>query len=338
MKKFRLGSLSNSIKTDIKNTTLLNFLKKMYLIRLVEQKLAEEKKKGNIIGPVHLCIGQEAVPTGISENLDRKKIQVFGNHRSHGHLLSLNTSLKKFFSEILGKNDGLSGGMGGSMHLIDKNKGFFGSVPIVGGTVPIAVGSALASKVKNKKCISVAYMGDSALEEGAVQESLNFASNYNLPILFVVENNFYASHMHISERQTSTDASRFATTYNIKNISVNGNNVVDVYEKSKKLLDYIKIKSKPAFLQAYTYRWLGHVDWREDIDVGITRSQKEIRLWKKKDPIKHLENFLMINRKIKENMISQIKQNILDEINKSWLAALKSAYPKNKKVLENVYK
>ena len=310
MKKFKLNSFSNLIKTNLKNKDLLKLLDKMYYIRLVESKLAEEKKKANIIGPVHLCIGQEAISVGISANLHKKKNQIFGNHRSHGHLLSMNTDLKKFFSEILGRNNGLSSGMGGSMHLIDKDNGFFGSVPIVGATVPIALGSALASKIKNKKNIAIAYFGDSALEEGAVQESLNFASNYNLPILFVVENNFYASHMHISQRQTSIDASRFAIAYNIKNKSINGNNAVEVYEKSKELLNYIRDKSKPAFLQAYTYRWLGHVDWREDIDVGITRSQKEIILWKKNCMI--LENLLLSESFLQRCMLGWYAQNGLE--------------------------
>ena len=219
-----------------------------------------------------------------------------------------------------------------------KKNGFFGSVPIVGATVPIAVGSALASKMNSQNKISIAYFGDSALEEGAVQESLNFASNYNLPILFVVENNFYASHMHISERQSNKDMSKYADSFNIKNKSVNGNNVIEVFNKSKELLNFVKKKSKPAFLQAYTYRWLGHVDWRDDVDVGITRSKKELSLWKKRDCINQLENFLVKNRNIKENEISKIKKNILNKIDRSWLGALKASYPRNNKLLENVYK
>jgi len=136
--------------------TLKEILKSMMIIRKTEQKLALEKKKGSIGGPVHLSVGQEAIAVGISQNL-KKTDRVFGNHRSHSHLLALNPNFYKLFAEVLGKKTGFSRGMGGSMHLYDQSNGFHGSTPIVAGTVPLAVGAAIAAKMKNLKDIGVTY-------------------------------------------------------------------------------------------------------------------------------------------------------------------------------------
>ena len=204
---------------------LIEFLKKMVRIRLVEKKLAAERKAGNIGGPVHLSIGQEAIPVAISSHL-RKSDRVFGAHRSHAHVLALGADLGRFFSEILGRDTGLSRGMGGSMHLQDLENGFYGSVPIVAGSVPLAAGAALAAKLDKSGDVAIAYLGDGAVEEGVVHETMNFASAHNVPVVFVVENNMFASHMHISERQPLMATSRFADANAIKYHLVDGNDVL----------------------------------------------------------------------------------------------------------------
>ena len=178
--------------------------------------------------------------------------------------------------------------MGGSMHLVDKNSGFLGSVPIVAATVPIAVGAAEA-KLMSKSNVAVVYIGDGAMEEGVVHESLNLAKMMNLPIIFVVENTF-ASHMNIKLRQPSKITARFALANKIKNKVVDGNNIIEVAKTAKSFINLSREGKGPFLLEALTYRWFGHVDWREDIDVGINRSSREIDLWKNADPIKRLEN------------------------------------------------
>ena len=320
---------------DLKKDELFKIFKKLHLIRKIELKLAYEKKMKNIKGPVHLTVGQEAIPVGISYSL-KKGDSIFGNHRSHAHLLSLGTNLNKFFSEILAKNNGLSGGMGGSMHLIDKKNGFLGSVPIVGATVPIAVGSALTKKHSKKKNISICYFGDSALEEGSVLESLNLAAVWQLPILFVVENNFYASHMHIRERQISQKLTRFAKLHNINHEVVSGNNIFDIIKKSKDLINLSRNKSKPTFLEAITYRHLGHVDWREDIDVGVSRSLKELNSWKKQDPLINYRRYLL-KKGIKKNKIELLEKKNEKLINKSWNYANNQSFPNLKKIEKYLY-
>ena len=172
----------------IDNEVLIRMLKSMIIIRKTEQQLAKAREEGLIGGPVHLGAGQEAIAVGISESL-RPSDKVFGAHRSHSHLLALNPNFYKLFAEVLGKKTGFSKGMGGSMHLFDKESGFYGSVPIVAGTVSLAVGAAMAAKMQESNDIGLAYIGDGAVEEGVVHEALNLAKIQNAPMYFVIENN-----------------------------------------------------------------------------------------------------------------------------------------------------
>ena len=165
----------NTISIDSVDACLLKkMLKSMILIRKTEQHLALGRKNGLIGGPVHLGAGQEAIAVGVSQSLQRTD-RVFGAHRSHSHLLALNPNFYKLFAEVLGKSTGFSKGMGGSMHLYDQPNGFYGSVPIVAGTVSLAVGAAMAAKLMRTGDVGVAYIGDGAVEEGVVHESFNLA-------------------------------------------------------------------------------------------------------------------------------------------------------------------
>lgn len=262
-------------------------LRKMLTIRMVEQHLALMRKNGSIGGPVHLGVGQEAIAVGVSECL-RSSDKVFGAHRSHSHVLALGSSMHGLFAEVLGKDTGLSRGMGGSMHLWDGPRGFYGSVPIVAGTVPLAVGAALAAKLKGTDDIGVSYLGDGAVEEGAVQESLNLARMLNAPVLFVVENNFFSSHMHIRLRQPLNATARFAVAHDIPFEVVDGNDVVAVHKAAERLISRARSGGGPGFLEAVTFRWYGHVDWREDIDVGVERSTEDLTNWRARDPVSRL--------------------------------------------------
>jgi pyruvate dehydrogenase E1 component alpha subunit len=324
-----------SIETeDIK--ALKKMLTLMILIRKTEQQLALGKKNGLIGGPVHLGVGQEAIAVGISKNL-RKTDRIFGAHRSHSHLLALNPDFYKLFAEVLGKQTGFSNGMGGSMHLFDQANGFYGSTPIVAGTVSLAVGAAMASKMKNLTDIGVAYVGDGALEEGVVHECLNFAKVFNLPILFVIENNLFASHMHISLRQPSKIISRFAKANHIPFKILDGNDVVMVAQNSKELINDIRNGKGPRFLELITYRWYGHVDWQEDIDVGVARSMKDIENWKARDPIRRLSES-MINSKVwSKEEEKQLNDKIDGEIQIAWKKAMNDSYPSKDSILNFVY-
>lgn len=315
----------------------LKFLRNMLRIRLCERKLADARSSGLIGGPVHLGVGQEAIAVGVSTQLSSSDY-VFGAHRSHSHILALGSDTRKLFAEVLGKDTGHSRGMGGSMHLWDESCGFYGSVPIVAGTVSLAVGCAMAARLSKSQSVSVAYFGDGACEEGVVHESLNLASLQKDPVLFVVENNMFASHMHWSQRQPNASTARFAKANNISYKIVDGNNVLDVATAAKELIDNSRRGGGPGFLEAFTYRWYGHVDWREDIDVGVSRSRHDVDNWKAKDPIKRLVDAMFSSEILSLDGYKEIESELSTEIEKAWELAMADPYPAQSETMNRVYK
>lgn len=305
---------------------LLTQLQMMLRIRLAERCLADGRRDRLIGGPVHLGVGQEAVAVGVAAEL-RKSDRVFGGHRSHSHVLSMGASLHRLFAEVLGKDTGLSRGMGGSMHLWDQPNGFYGAVPIVSGTVPLAVGAALAAKMQGGGDVGVAYLGDGAVEEGVVHESLNLARMLKAPAIFVVENNLFASHMHISLRQPKESTARFAAANDIPYEIVDGNDVVKVRAAAARLIERARAGHGPGFLEAVTYRWYGHVDWREDIDVGVNRSAEEVGVWRKRDPVARLVAGLQALGLIDADHLAVIEAKIAEEVAEAWKLAQSDAYP-----------
>ena len=341
--KNELKELSNPKKYDkpisIKNQdigSLKKMLRSMTLIRKTEQQLAWGRKNGLIGGPVHLGAGQEAIAVGVSQSL-QKTDRVFGSHRSHSHLLALNPDFYRLFAEILGKKTGFSKGMGGSMHLWDQPSGFYGSVPIVSGTVPLAVGAAMAAKMQNKNDIGLVYVGDGAAEEGVFQESLNLAKIQDAPILFVIENNLFASHMHISLRQPSDMISRFAIANKIPYKLVDGNDVVAVAEAAKELINDIRSGKGPRLIELVTYRWYGHVDWRDDVDVGVDRSLDDIENWKERDPITRLSDSMIAEGLWNQEQEDELNNELDEQIKVAWGKAMNDPYPNPDATLKYVY-
>jgi TPP-dependent pyruvate/acetoin dehydrogenase alpha subunit len=314
---------------------LFELLRTMHIIRKAEEKIGDMVTAGKIKCPCHLAIGQEAIATGISHFL-RNTDKVLGAHRSHTHFLALNRNVHSLFAEVLGKVTGCSKGMGGSMHLQDPASGFIGSVPIVGATVPIATGAALAAKLDGKKDIAVSYFGDGSTEEGAVQEAFNLASVMKLPIVFVCENNLFSSHLHISLRQPSNSIARYAKAHCIPYEIVDGNDIGAMLKASERAVNHTRNNNGPYFLETVTYRWRGHVGPREDVDVGVKRNVDLVE-WKKRGPIKRLTNSLIKDKLVTRAEIKELENEIDILINKSWEQAEKDPYPKQSKLLEWVY-
>jgi TPP-dependent pyruvate/acetoin dehydrogenase alpha subunit len=336
-KLFNLKQFQDPILIEGQDIEMLKkMLHLMILIRKTEQQLAYARKNGLINGPVHLGVGQEAIAVGISQNL-KITDRVFGGHRSHSHLLALNLDFYKLFAEVLGKETGFSKGMGGSMHLFDQSNGFYGSTPIVAGTVSLAVGAALAAKMQKLTDVGVSYMGDGAVEEGVVHESFNLAKVLKLPVLFVIENNLFASHMHISLRQPSKITSRFAEANYIPYKLLDGNDVVTVSQNSKELIENLRSGGGPAILELITYRWYGHVDWREDIDVGVARSMEDMKNWKARDPINRLSQAMIISKIWTKEEENELSNKIDTDIQIAWDKATNDPYPSKDSILKFVY-
>jgi pyruvate dehydrogenase E1 component alpha subunit len=338
----RLGDLAKSGKhhepislMGITKDQSMDWLRKLILIRCAEEKIGEEFGKAVIKCPCHLVIGQEAPAVGLADHI-RPTDKVFGAHRSHAHYLALGGDLHQLMAEVLGKETGCSRGMGGSMHLYQPLVGFHGSVPIVGSTIPIAVGAALSAKMDGKEGIAVSFLGDGATEEGVFHESLNFAANFKLPVIFVVENNLFSSHLHIDLRQPFNSTCRFAEANGIPWARVDGNDVVAVSQTAGRAIFSARKGKGPQFIEAVTYRWRGHVGHREDIDVGVMRKD-DLKSWKKRDPIARLVKGMVKKRLLFEKDVLEISQKAQEDILKAWEQASRDPYPNAEALLGRVY-
>ena len=264
--------------------------KTMRRIRRAEETIAALVESGEARCPCHLYIGQEAIAAGVCAALTPEDT-VWGGHRSHGHYLAKGGSLEGLFAEVLGKAAGCAGGRGGSMHLLAREQGILGTVPIVAGTVPLAAGAALALQMRGEPHVAVAFFGDGTLEEGHVHETLNLAALYQLPMLFVCENNLYASHLHWSERRRADNLHTAGEFHSVPGERVDGNDVEQVYQAARAAIVRARRGKGPSLIECRTFRWRGHVGASTDSDVGVNRGG-ELREWLKRDPIGRLEKSL----------------------------------------------
>ena len=314
---------------------LKTWLRKLIEIRCAEEKIGDEFGRGVIKCPCHLVIGQEAPAVGVAAHI-RAGDRVFGAHRSHAHFLALGGTLHRLLAETLGKDTGCSRGMGGSMHLLDRANNFFGSVPIVGATIPIATGAALAAKMDAAGAIAVSYLGDGATEEGVFHESLNFASVFKLPAVYVVENNLYSSHLHISLRQPFDSICRYAAAHGVAWQRVDGNDTVAMVRAAGTAIAAARTGGGPQLIEAVTYRWRGHVGHREDNDVGVERKIGHAD-WKKRDPIGRLAGAMIAANIITDSQLTATWSEFRAAVESAWTQASADPYPPASALLERVY-
>jgi len=341
--RWALGTLAepdhNTEPLDVEGWSaedLRTLIGKMIMVRKVEQSLARLVTEGHVRCPVHLAVGQEAVPVGVAYSLNAGD-RVFGGHRSHGHYLAMGGDVYRLIAETLGKADGCSRGMGGSMHLFAPEVGFWGSVPIVGATIPVAVGAALAAAMDNAGAVAVSYFGDGAVEEGVVHESLNLASQMRLPVLFVCENNLYSSHLDIAQRQPSDCTARIADAHGVACAVVDGNDVLAVAKAARELIEAARRGEGPGYLEAVTYRWYGHVGPDENIDVGLRRSASELAAWKLHDPIARLAAGAMACGDVTAGEIPAMEEQAARSIEAAIAKALSAPYPETGALFDYVY-
>lgn len=304
--------------------------RQMLVIRRAEERLQKLFADGLVPGFLHLSIGQEAVPVGVSEALTDCDT-VSSNHRGHGHTLAKGVDLKGFFAEILGKATGLCKGRGGSMHVADLSKGMLGANGIVGAGLPITTGSALALKMQGQGYVAVVYFGDGALAEGVLHECLNIAALWKLPILFVCENNGW-SEFSPTERQLATSLDKLAKAFGIKYSAVDGNVVADVATTSARLVKAMRKNAAPAVLECSTTRVRGHFEGdRQDYRDG-----DEIAALSERDPIR-LSAMAMTQAGGTPEMLAEIADAVDAEIEAAAQAALEAPLPRSADILTDVY-
>ncbi len=273
-----------------KNRISMDLLRDMYRtmlrIRRTEEHVAELVERGEIRCPCHLCIGQEAVAAGVCATLVRDDY-VFGAHRSHGHYLAKGGSLETMMAELFGRITGCARGRGGSMHLVAPEVGILGTVPIVAATIPMAVGTGIASRIRGDGRVSVSFFGDGAVEEGTFHESMNLAASRILPVIFVCENNLYSSHLHLLERRAQDNIVQSAEAHGMPGVRVDGNDVVEVYRAACAAVARARSGEGPTCIECRTYRGRGHVGPSDDLHLPVRR-EDETEEWRRKDPVLRL--------------------------------------------------
>jgi TPP-dependent pyruvate/acetoin dehydrogenase alpha subunit len=318
---------------------LVSLYKMMVRIRFCEESFVQPILDGTIKCPVHLYSGQEAIAVGVSANLTHSDT-VFGNHRSHGHFLAKGGSLSQLVAEVYCKESGCSRGRGGSMHLVDPLIGFLGAAPIVAGTIPLALGAALGNKIKGNDSIAITYFGDGATGEGVLYEAMNFASLYKLPLLFVCENNYYATHMPLREIRNRESIYEVAMPFDIKAERGDGNDILKVYEMAKKAVSHCREGKGPFFLEFETYRLRGHVGPDDNIQGHHTdiRPQEEVEAWRNKDPISRFRQYLLESEDVLPSEIDNVDKEIEAEVAEAQKFAFKSQSPDVKELGNYVFR
>jgi pyruvate dehydrogenase E1 component alpha subunit len=307
----------------------------MRRIRLVEEALANRYSEQEMRCPIHLCIGQEAIAVGVCESL-KTTDRVFSNHRAHGHYLAKGGNLPAMVAEIYGRSTGCCGGRGGSMHLIDLSVGFMGSTPIVGGTIPLAVGSAWASVLQQRSEVTVLFFGDGAFEEGVIHESLNFAKLHQLPIVFVCENNQFSVYTRINERQPDRPIHQIAAAHGLRAKSGDGNCIESVTEMARHAVDEARAGHGPQFLEFSVYRWREHCG--PDFDSHLNyRTAQESQQGMAACPIEKCSQILLSQGIIHRADLSAIDTQIQIEIAQAFDFALASDKPTLAQAQEHVY-
>ena len=310
---------------------LVPLLRKMWLIRAFEEKVSVLYASREIVGLLHLGIGQEAVAVGACSLL-RPDDYVFGGHRSHGHAIAKGADVNRLMAEIAGRETGYCRGKGGSMHIVAMDAGFVTATGVVGGTIPLSLGAAFAAKERKKAQIAVVFFGDGAGQSGPFHESLNIASLWHLPVIFICENNGYAEFTPLSAHTKVERLARHAETYGIENITVDGNDLIAVRRAMSKAVEQARAGKGPVFIECLTHRMRGHYEG----DPAKYRELSALGEWKKKDPIARVTRLLKAKKLISDHEIEAIEREARERVDQAAEFALGSAWPSASEVSSQV--
>jgi pyruvate dehydrogenase E1 component alpha subunit/2-oxoisovalerate dehydrogenase E1 component len=329
-----MSEMPNTVpaETPVEQAHVLELLRQMLRIRRLEEKSAELYSLGKIRGFLHLYIGEEAVAVGAMQAI-LPDDAVVATYREHGQALVRGMPAGVVMAEMYGKANGCSRGRGGSMHLFDARLRFYGGNAIVGGGLPLAVGLALADKLQNRTHVTACFFGDGAVAEGEFHESLNLAALWQLPVLFLCENNLYAMGTHLARHQSQIDISRKGAAYGIPASAVDGMDVLAVERAARKAVEFVRRERSPYLLEARTYRFRAHSMY----DPELYRSKTEVEQWKTRDPIARFTGWLKAEGLIRDDELASLEQSIAREIDEAVAFAEAGAWEPVEDLTKDVY-
>ncbi len=317
---------------SLRKEQLSQMYRKMLEIRLFEEKVFDLYGQNLVPGTIHLYAGEEAVAVGVCSNLS-KDDYITSTHRGHGHCIAKGADLKRTMAEILGKKTGYCKGKGGSMHIADFSVGMLGATAVVGAGLPIAVGAALSAKLRKTSQVVACFFGEGASNQGTFHESINIASVWSLPVVFVCENNLYAMGTRQSTIMNIQNVADRAAAYGIPGTIVDGNDVLAVYEAARKAFERARTGLGPTLIECKTYRHKGH----SRVDPAKYRPREEVEQWLAKDPIKLLKQTIVEDEILTQAEIDNIEKEVAEEVADAVKFALMSPYPKGEEALDDVY-
>ena len=316
----------------VEKEKLIDMYRTMLRIRTFEERVSREFAAGNIPGFVHLYIGEEAIASGACANLSPDDY-ITSTHRGHGHLIAKGGKTDLMMAELFGKKTGYCKGKGGSMHIADADIGILGANGIVGGGIPVAGGAALSAQMRGTDQAVICFLGDGASNRGTFHEGVNLAACWNLPVVYVIENNLYAEKTRISDTSKVTDLAARASSYGIPDVTVDGNDVVAVYEAVGEAVARARRGEGPTLVECKTYRWHGHFEG----DAQTYKPDEEVEEWKKKDPIPAFRKRLIEMKVLTEPDADKIDRETNEEIEKAVKFAQESPFPAPEETLEDVF-
>jgi pyruvate dehydrogenase E1 component alpha subunit len=324
---------NNTTSVNLSKEEYLELFKTMVSIRRFEERAGQLYGMGLIGGFCHLYIGQEAVVTGL-QKLSIEGDQVITTYRDHGHMIAVGTDPKVIYAELMGKNTGCSKGKGGSMHMFDLNRHFYGGHGIVGASVPLGTGLAFANKYRGNNNICFNYFGDGAANQGQVYESFNMASLWKLPVVYVIENNEYAMGTSVARSSATTNLYKRGEGFGIPGFEIDGMDVEIVIKEAKKAVDYVRSGNGPVLLEMKTYRYRGH----SMSDPAKYRTKEEVSLYRdSKDPIDKLKNTINKLGFASEELLKKFDDEIILQMQQAIDFAKNSSEPDLAELWTDIY-
>lgn len=323
---------SISSKGEFSKETYLSWFENMMLMRRFEEKAGQMYGQQKIRGFCHLYIGQEACAAGSISAL-KKGDKYITAYRDHAHPLALGSDPKAIMAELFGKATGISKGKGGSMHMFDKEKGFFGGHGIVGGQIPLGIGIAFAEKYNKTGNLCITYMGDGAVRQGAFHEALNLAMHYKLPAIFVIENNGYAMGTSVKRTSNVTALYKLGEAYDMPSKAVDAMKVEEVHTAVAEAAERARNGEGPTLLEFRTYRYKGH----SMSDPAKYRTKEEVEEYKQQDPVEQVRSAILKNKYASESDLKKIEDKIKEIVSESVKFAEESPFPDPSEIYRDVY-